>query len=148
MTSRFCVDSANAIAEKIEGEVVIINLGTGAYYSLRAVGADVWSAIEGGATQDEIVDSLAARYDGDSSAIGDYVAGLLEELQAEGLVRAAGEDAVRPAPVGEAPSGGREPFAPAPLEKHTDMQDLILIDPVHEVDARGWPHTAEAAERP
>jgi hypothetical protein len=20
------------------------------------------------------------------------------------------------------------------------MQDLILLDPVHEVDARGWPH--------
>jgi len=26
------------------------------------------------------------------------------------------------------------------VEKYTDMQDLVLLDPVHEVDERGWPH--------
>jgi hypothetical protein len=25
------------------------------------------------------------------------------------------------------------------------MQDIILLDPVHEVDERGWPHVSEAA---
>ncbi len=28
------------------------------------------------------------------------------------------------------------------LESFTDMQDLILLDPIHEVDAAGWPNTA------
>jgi hypothetical protein len=27
------------------------------------------------------------------------------------------------------------------LEKFTDMQDLILLDPVHDVNPKGWPHT-------
>jgi hypothetical protein len=27
------------------------------------------------------------------------------------------------------------------------MQDLILIDPVHEVEARGWPYTAADSDR-
>jgi hypothetical protein len=31
-----------------------------------------------------------------------------------------------------------------PISKFTDMQDIILLDPVHEVDARGWPHASAA----
>ena len=31
------------------------------------------------------------------------------------------------------------------LEKHTDMAELILLDPVHEVDSMGWPHRPEDA---
>jgi len=27
------------------------------------------------------------------------------------------------------------------LNKYTDMQDLLLLDPIHEVDATGWPST-------
>jgi hypothetical protein len=27
------------------------------------------------------------------------------------------------------------------LNKYTDMQDLLLLDPIHEVDAAGWPST-------
>ena len=26
------------------------------------------------------------------------------------------------------------------LQKYTDMQDLLLLDPIHEVDEAGWPH--------
>ena len=38
------------------------------------------------------------------------------------------------------------PFVPPTLEKYTDMQDLVLLDPVHEVDERGWPHAQAAAQ--
>jgi hypothetical protein len=30
-------------------------------------------------------------------------------------------------------------FQPPTLRKYTDMQDLLLIDPIHEVDDLGWP---------
>jgi hypothetical protein len=39
---------------------------------------------------------------------------------------------------------GRIPFQAPALEKHSDMQDLILLDPVHEVGPRGWPHAADS----
>ena len=25
------------------------------------------------------------------------------------------------------------------LQKHTDMQELLLLDPIHEIDEKGWP---------
>ena len=28
------------------------------------------------------------------------------------------------------------------IEKFTDMQELLLLDPIHEVDEKGWPHQA------
>jgi hypothetical protein len=36
-------------------------------------------------------------------------------------------------------SGGS--WAEPVLDKYTDMQELLLLDPIHEVDDAGWPHT-------
>ena len=136
--------------ETIEGEVMVIDLATGSYFSLRDSGALVWQGIERGAAETDIVRELGQRYDAPAAEISEAVARLLGELEAEGLVEAT-EDADSPlsADVAEQRADGpRKPFAAPVLEKHTDMQDLILLDPVHEVDARGWPHpAAQGAER-
>jgi len=36
-------------------------------------------------------------------------------------------------------------FEEPQLEKYEDLQDIILLDPVHRVDDAGWPHAAPAA---
>jgi len=36
----------------------------------------------------------------------------------------------------------RRPFEPADFISYHDMKGLLLLDPVHEVDAEGWPHAA------
>jgi hypothetical protein len=91
---------------------------------------------------------LEQRYDGAREEIQAAVTDLLSELKGEGLIRA-GEELGAEAAVSFAADGvpaSRSPFKPPRLEKHTDMQDLILIDPVHEVSAAGWPHRAEPTE--
>jgi hypothetical protein len=30
-------------------------------------------------------------------------------------------------------------FMPPELFKYTDMQDVLLLDPIHDVDVKGWP---------
>jgi len=141
MTTRLRVNSPNVIYETIEGEVILIDLKTGTYYSLRDSGAAVWQAIEQGAGEDGIAAELRSRYEASEEEIRDAVRRLLDELEREGLVRAEEGEAVSAAP---ASGNGAErlPFAAPVLEKHTDMQDLILLDPVHEVGAEGWPHPA------
>jgi hypothetical protein len=139
-TTRYTVRGAHVIHEAIEGEVVIINLETGNYYSLRGSGARVWEGIVAGAATEAIARDLVAAFDG-LEAPPDLAA-FLGELEREGLVGAvSGEGA------GELPgaAGPRQAFAPPALERFTDMQDLILLDPVHEVDeAQGWPHAKPA----
>ena len=133
--------SPRVINETIDGEAVMINLASGNYYILDPVGAEVWTYIERAASVPEIVDGLSARYDGAPADIEGAVGGLLTELQSEDLVVPAdGENGAAHATAPAAPAGDRQPFSTPKLEKFTDMQDLILIDPVHQVDEAGWPH--------
>jgi Coenzyme PQQ synthesis protein D (PqqD) len=138
---RYRVNEPQVINEMIDGEAIMINLATGTYYSLNPSGADVWALVEASLPLEAIVDELARRYDAGPEDIRGSVERLLEELAAEDLV-VASTDAD---PIGRAPDPGATPrsaFDPPKLAKFTDMQDLILLDPVHEVDSRGWPHVA------
>jgi Coenzyme PQQ synthesis protein D (PqqD) len=146
MTTRFRVNSPNVIHETIEGEVILIDLKTGTYYSLRDAGAAVWQAIEQGAGEDGIAAELRSRYSASEGEIHDAVRQLLGELEREGLVRADEAEPGAVTPPVSANGAARLPFAAPVLEKHTDMQDLILLDPVHEVGAAGWPHPAPPDE--
>jgi hypothetical protein len=64
---------------------------------------------------------------------------LAEELLVAGEPTT-GDTAGRPAaPVVSTAPG----YAPLQLEKYTDLADLILLDPVHDVSAAGWPSGRE-----
>src|SRR2546423_2612757 len=97
MTTRFRVNSPNVIHETIEGEVILIDLKTGTYYSLRDAGAAAWQAIEHGAGEDEIAAELRSRYEASESEVAEAVRRLPAELQRQGLVRADEGEAGPPA---------------------------------------------------
>lgn len=143
---RFAVSRPKVINQVIDGEALLINFETGNYYSLLKSGAFIWTLIEGTATVDEVVAALEQRYQGTREVFEDAVNRFVRGLEAEGLIRSS-EDGVREGPdvlptVGESPERPeRSLFEPPVLEKYEDMQDLILLDPVHEVDEEaGWPH--------
>ena len=142
MDKRFRVSSPRVMHETIEGEVILIALDTGTYYSLRESGADVWEGIGRGASQGEIVAALSRRYDGSPDEMGSAVAALLGQLEEERLIEAADDGDAGGWAEADSAAATKPPFVAPVFEKHTDMQDLILLDPVHEVDPRGWPPPA------
>ena len=83
---RFGVNSPKVIHETIDGEVVMIDFDSGNYYSLDDVGADVWSLIESGVTEDQIVEAIAHRYNGARVDIENAISELMAELQQENLI--------------------------------------------------------------
>lgn len=134
--------------ETIEGETIMINCVTGNYYSLDPVGSAIWRGIEANASADQIVAYVGACYEGPLGEVETHVRALLAQLEQEELV-VRGDDTAS-GPVGQLPGvppdAATAPFRPPRLERHTDMQDLILLDPVHEVDPeRGWPHAEQPA---
>jgi Coenzyme PQQ synthesis protein D (PqqD) len=139
---RYRVNSPQVINEIIDGEAIMINLATGSYYSLDRVGGDVWTMLEASRPVEDIVAELGRLYDAPEQDVRRGVEDLLEQLAAEELIVPCGDDVG--ADTGATPpaltASKRGPFRPPALEKFTDMQDLILLDPVHEVDSRGWPH--------
>jgi hypothetical protein len=156
------INAPHIVHETIDGETILIHLGTGAYYSLEGVGAYVWGRAVAVGEVGEIVADVQARYDADPRTVAEGVESLLRRLLEEELLvptettsdGAAGDT---PAPaVGEADEAtpGEEPprsadsasslateFVAPVLSKYTDMQEFMLIDPIHDVEEEaGWPH--------
>jgi hypothetical protein len=139
--TRFRIDAENVVHEMVDGEVIAIDLGSGSYYSLAGSGTAIWSLLARGATESEICDGLAGRFDADAETIRGEVSTLLGRLGENGLV--VSTDDAGAAPVGEASDGdSKAPFEPPRLERYTDMKDYFLLDPIHEVDTTGWPRPA------
>lgn len=136
----YTVNTGQVISEIIDGEAVMINLTTGNYYSLNESGAAAWNAIEAGATVGDLVELLAARYEGDRAEIQSAVERLIDELAREELIVGSEANGAPPPVLDPVAKPKPVPFETPKLEKHTDMQDLILLDPVHEVGEQGWPH--------
>jgi hypothetical protein len=138
---RYRVNAPHVIAETIGGETIIVHLSTGCYFNLGGAGPEVWEGIAAERPENAITQRLVAQYDAAPEEIEGAVSRLIAELQREELIVPSEGDGVAadPAP-GEEPAASREPFIEPTLNKFTDMQDIILLDPVHEVDARGWPH--------
>ena len=134
---RHRVAAPKVIHETLDQETVVVNLDTGAYYSLDPVGCMIWQAFAAGATAEEAASWICGQFDGDPATVLDECRRLAGEFLAEGLmVPSSGP----PLPLPTPETGNRSPFSIPHLTRYTDMQDLLLLDPVHEVDlAAGWP---------
>jgi hypothetical protein len=142
--ARLRVNAPQVIHETIDGEVIIINLGSGNYYSVKGCGSDVWDVLQqsAGIAPADLVTVLAPRFDHAAADVETHVMRFLGELQAEDLIvetEAAGDPGSSVPLSGANGHEGLQAFEPPVLEKYSDMQDLVLLDPVHEVDATGWP---------
>lgn len=144
-SERFQINSPKVVQETIEGEVVIVNLEKGDYYSLLKTGADIWSAIEKGNSTTEIIAEMTERYEGDRETIETAVNSLIAQLKAEEIIISASKNESEnpnPPEVKIATKNNQQklPFEAPILSKYTDMEELLALDPIHEVDEMGWPN--------
>jgi hypothetical protein len=153
--STYRVDTRNVVHETIEGEVIVIHLLNGSYYSLGGGGPEIWERLLDGATVGQISAAVPAEGAGEAEVTG-AVMEFMTALAADGLIvaEASGNDGDPrtnggdPTTNGGDPAGngagppGRAPgtWVPPVFERYTDMKDYFLLDPIHEVDATGWPN--------
>jgi hypothetical protein len=138
---RFRVNTPTVTHETIDGEAVIINLDSGNYYSLVEAGSFIWGLIEKGASASEVQNVLLQTYQGDAADVDRGVQELLAQLQQEDLIVPVDGTATEgPDQVTPSTNGHEKPaFNPPMLHKYSDMQELLLLDPIHDVDDAGWP---------
>ena len=119
---RLAANRPDVIDEVFDGEAVLINLRHGRYYALDARATEVWRLVSAGVAVEEL---MAARADED-------VLSFLRRLVEEDLVVLDGG----PLPPAAPPNGHPVPG----LEVFNDLEDLLLLDPIHDVDpGTGWP---------
>jgi hypothetical protein len=143
-TDRLKINTSRISYETIDGEVLIINFETGNYYSLRGTAAEIWSIVERGPAAGDILAAVDHRYTGNrghmEGAINDFVDALRDEALIVPESGSATESPAEPHLEVEANGGEERPAFEVPvLNKYTDVQDLLVLDPIHEVDETGWP---------
>ncbi len=83
---------------------------------------------------EQIVTVLSNLYQLESGAVSDDILRFVDQLIQEGLITPV-QQATLPLPTDE-PVGD---YVTPAFEIFSDMQEILLLDPVHDVDASGWP---------
>jgi hypothetical protein len=139
--SSYQIDRTKIIFEQFEDETVLIDTQGGYYYSLSPSGTEILHLLEDGCPDENLPQALF----GDSGEVSQLlwiVANFVRRLIDEGIViaRASGYSAL-PSIEGHPPlfPGGLS-FTPPVIERFDEVRDLLLIDPIHQVDQDyGWP---------
>lgn len=138
----YAVNTTDVVDEVIDGEAILINLRTGSYYSLEGTACMVWELLRAEtASTDSLIARMRQRLTSDADGMPSDVRSFLEEMADEGLVLRDADVAIAPAPPMVA--GELAPYVPPMLSKYTDMEALLLIDPIHDVTPAGWPNRPE-----
>lgn len=140
LASQYEICSPGVIAENFDGDIVILNLEDGRYFSLRGCGGMLWSALMAGATPQAIVDSAHR----DCPALADSTRTFMHSLCEMQLIRPTGSKGHLPSVLAIDWKSASTADCPA-VDVFDDLADLILADPVHDVDAEaGWPNRKAA----
>jgi hypothetical protein len=120
--ARYKLAGPDVVHEEFDGEIVVLNLQTGQYFGLNEAGAILWMSVESG--RDPVDVSIA------------HGAAFAARLVTLGLI-VESDEAALPAQA--------QVLATAPsIEAYDDLSDLILADPIHDVDEKqGWPKLPE-----
>ena len=139
---RYSTSVPNIASEIFDGEVVVANYLTGAYYSLAGSAAAIWQGLQNGMSLPEITTWMTGHFPDAADAIPDAVGDFVGRLLGEGMLAETTESAVSAPP----PQLTLAAFEPPQLERFDDLADLLLLDPVHDVAEAGWPHLPETGK--
>jgi len=88
-----------AVSKLVDGEVVLLNLNNGAYFSLNVAGATVWKLCSGKKKIRDIVLAVSRKFPRNKNRINKDVLEFLGELKRQRLVK------MTPAPISTAKRG-------------------------------------------
>ncbi len=126
----YCVASADITHQLLEGEIVAIDFSAGNYYNLRGAAAVVFEALIQGRPSESVLEGFSD-LPADASA---QLAQLLARLVEARLIKVAENQT--PSTVATTPV---VPWTAPSFDVYTDMQQLLLADPIHDVGEGAWP---------
>lgn len=123
--------------QTIDGEVIAIHFNTGHYFSMRGSAAAIWQQVAAGQPVERIAKIFPDAPPDAPEQIAAFVAQLGEaDLLEEAPASTAGADA----PAFEVPV-----WNPPVLESFSDLSQLLLADPIHDVE-EAWPKVKDPAQ--
>lgn len=141
---KYRINKPDIVLEYFEDETVLINLKNGNYYSIDKVGTDILVLIEAELSTDQILNGIKNKYNAYPGNTDSSIKKFITQLHNEKIIRQEEKTSVRDkSSEKKVPDslkkGTKLTFSTPRLNKYTDMQELLLLDPIHDVDETGWP---------
>ena len=134
MPKRFEIKSPEVVFDEIDGEYVIVDLASGKYFRIQGESSKLFAWIISGQELQTSSDSLSSR-------IAELIDSTVRTLVDNSIIRESTTQ--KSAGISEEiMSFELNEFV---IEEFTDLQDIIGLDPIHEVDLnQGWPIADES----
>ena len=133
----FSIDAKNVFFENFADENVVVNITIGNYYSMKGSANFIWALLQQPCSESQMIAALLNEYELDASLAETTVSNFLATLQKEQLLLRGEIQENIPQII---PATVKKTFEPPVLEIYNDLQELLLLDPIHEVDeVQGWP---------
>ena len=132
----YSINEPDVVAEDFNGQVVILNLANGHYFSLQGIAAPIWSLLLSECPPKEILASIGQA----QPEMVDNSARFIERLVELNLIVPSGRaravrNGIDASWVGGSPQ----------IQTFDDLAELIFADPIHDVDEQaGWPTPKQA----
>lgn len=125
-------------------ETAIINLKTGNYYSLNVSGAEIWEKLAKNIDVNQIISELLLKHEEKPEFIRRSIDNFVADLKKEDLIVEFNEgDENGSSVIVLEKFTEKTPFIAPIIEGYTDMQELLLLDPIHDVDETGFPNAKQ-----
>jgi hypothetical protein len=136
----YSVASKDIVFESFDGDSVVLDLTSGKYFGFSDSGSCIWEALSAGVPASDLV-GLTTRGGFISEADLDAFIVRLTELNL--LTRAQERAPAALAP--ELAARLAEATAPLTTDVYDDLADLVMVDPIHDVEEpAGWPAVKQA----
>ena len=134
----YAIRNKQVINETLDNETIIINLETGVYYSLNPVATLIWKGLAFGIPINTISAQLANCHP-EATDVEANVQKFTTFLEFEQLIAASEAGSMDMDKFSNEVESDTNPYLPPAIEKYEDMQEMLLADPIHEVEEDGWP---------
>lgn len=135
MSTYYIIDNDVTLSEKVDLDTVVINLSNGCYYNFNATASYIWELIGAGTSKDEIVTQYSDSFKLSKEETDSEVSEILNTITSGDLARLVTEKPVVAIQPVEIPA-----YITPQIETFDDMQEMLLLDPIHEVTEKGWPY--------
>ena len=137
----YCIETAEVVSDIIDGEAIMLHRSYGDYFSTDGVGGLIWQWIGEGQSRSQILNMLNARFSASLAEIATAVDSFLADLVAHKLVREVVEDDQSATEtLIEPETNPKAEFVRPTLHVYSDIRNMVLLDPIHDVDENiGWP---------
>lgn len=145
------VNEPQVVHETIDEEAILLNLNTGNYYSIEWPGTIVWDLISETGNVEGVKHAFLKVNDDKKDDIEQVFNSFVESLLNEELLVTTENGESSSLEVNEKTE---EEFKKAVLNldkmilnKYSDMRDMLLLDPIHDVDEKGWPEPKKESKK-